>query len=120
MKHIIILIFLFLLVACEGRHTRCIKNKPSNSIVVDIRCDKIKTEATNRGKAIGVCRSNNAPIRSEHPDPEACRAIHAEAQKKCDDLPPISERPEDLQQISGSATYRGGKPAMIDGKPVCP
>ena len=103
MKYIITLIFLFLFMSYAGRHRNCMKQDALKSIIVDIRCDKIKTEATNRGKAIGVCRSNSAPTRSEHPDPEACRAIHAEAERKCNALPPD---PDSRQAISGTRFCR--------------
>ena len=118
MKYIITLIFLFLLLSCEGRHTRCIKNKPSNSIVEDKRCLKLKMEAARKGREMGFCRSIDPIKQSHHPNPKACKALYAEARKKCDDLPPPN--PDDIETLSGSATYRGGKPIMIDGKPICP
>ena len=55
---------------------------------------------------------------AEDPDPEKCNAIWDEAEKKCEALGPPG--PGDLVYTSGSATYRGGKPVIVNGKPVCP
>ena len=127
MKHIITLIFLFLLVACGDRPKGlCKRSGAKNSTFYDKRCLKLRDEAYKKGVETGVCYK--PPENSEKlifqkdverldPDHEACNALDAEARKKCDELPPD---PDSIVQTSGSATYRGGKPVMINGQPVCP
>ncbi len=112
MKYIIVFIFFFLFVSCED----CIKADPSTSY--DKRCRVFEKEAWKKGRETGVCYKvpeGEAMLSSEveklHPNPEACEAIHAEAKKKCDALPPAG--PGDMVYTSGSAFYKGGKP-------ICP
>ncbi len=112
MKYIITFIFFFLFVSCED----CIKADPSTSI--DKRCMKIRAEAHKKGHETGVCykpAEGEVIISSDRPrldpDHEACKAIKAEAQKKCDALPPAG--PDDIEWLSGSAFYKSGKP-------ICP
>lgn len=42
-------------------------------------------------------------------------AFKQSADKKCQALPPD---PNSVRQLSGSATYRDGRPVMINGEPV--
>ena len=118
MKYIITLIFLFLFMSCAGRHRNCMKQDALKSIVEDKRCLKLKMEAAKKGREMGFCRPINSIRQSSHPDPEACKALYVEARKKCSALPPPG--PDDIDQLSGSAIFRGKKPIVIDGKPVCP
>ncbi len=112
MKYIITFIFLFLFVSCED----CIDAHPSTYI--DKRCLKIKDDASNKGIETGVCYKvpkgeliNSSDRPRLDPDHEACKAIQAEAQKKCDALPPAG--PDDIEWLSGSAFYKAGRP-------ICP
>ncbi len=97
MKYIITLIFILLFVSCDCK----------KSVQIDKRCYKIKGEASKKGYETGVCYK---PAKGEFitasdrphldPDHEACKAIRAEAQKKCDALPPLSK--DDIEWLSGS------------------
>ena len=128
MKHIIALIFLFLLLSCTGRQNlNCREPNPNDHLeskTEDVKCLEIRYKADDEAEASGFCYTGpllkGRDPGAIEPDPEKCNAFYEEAAKKCADLPPLSERPEDLIQVSGSAIYRGGKPIMIDGKPVCP
>ena len=123
MKPIITLIFLWTLLSCTGKSgILCESSGAEYSISSDARCDIIMEKASAEAKASGFCYVG--PLLKGRdpgaidPDPEKCSAIYKEAQKKCDALPP--PKPEDINQLSGSAIYHKGKPVMRDGKPVCP
>ena len=124
MKHIILFTFFFLLLSCTGRSQwQCGGSDPIKSTFYDKRCRKIQEEARKKREESGFCYiSDEVMMSSEraklHPDPEKCLAIGEEARKKCDALGPPG--PGDLVYTSGSATYRGGKPVIVNGKPVCP
>ena len=89
------------------------------SVTEDVRCDKFYKEARDKGRATKVCY--NGPLLqgydkgSVDSNPVACNVLYDEAEKKCNNLP---KDPDSIIQVSGSATYRGGRPVMIDGKPV--
>ena len=119
MSHIITFIVFFLFVSCKGRQNLdCLEPNPdsrSDSKTVDVRCEKIRYEADKKAKASGFCYvgplTKGLDPGAVDPDPEKCSAFYEEGGKKCDALPPLSERPEDIDQLSGSVT---------GGKPVCP
>ena len=125
MKPIITLIFLFLLLSCKEQSlARCEygESGANLSVSIDLRCEKIQDLAMAKGKEAGFCYDGPLVINldegAKHPDPVACKALWDEAKKKCEALPPPS--PDDIDQVSGSATYHKGKPVMVDGKLVCP
>ena len=116
MKIIFILTFLFpILVSCK----EC-ADKGKNSVIIDERCLKIRLEAGKKGKETGVCY--DGPLikgideGAIDPDPEKCKALLDEAQKKCDALPPD---PNSLKTVSGNIIYKDGKPYAKDGRPIC-
>ena len=123
MKYIIIFILFFLFVSCT-KHPR-IGFPPDEGVhcyqISDLRCDKFDKEAYDKGIQTGVCYSGNFKNTGsegyEHPNPEACKALYAEADRKCDALPPPG--PNDIVRSSGTTVYKDGKPVMKDGKPVC-
>ena len=126
MNHIITLVFLFLLVACGSRpQWECVRSGAKNSTFYDKRCLKLRDEAYKKGVETGVCYK--IPEDSEElffhkdrvrldPNHKACQALYSKAWDECEKLPPD---PDSIVQTSGSATYRGGKPVLINGKPVC-
>ena len=126
MKHIITLIFLFLLLSCKEQSlARCEygESGANLSVSIDLRCEKLLDEAYDKAVKDGFCYKfkEGEVIYSEnvvHPDPEKCNALWDEAKKKCYALPPPG--PDDIDQVSGSAIYHKGKPVMVDGKLVCP
>ena len=128
MKHIIALIFLFILLSCTGRAgMQCNESGgggSQDSVSIDSKCHAIVSKAHKEAEASGFCYvgplSKGLDPGAIDPDPEKCDAFYEEAGKKCDALPPISERPEDLEYLSGGGIYKGNKPVMKDGKPVCP
>ncbi len=78
------------------------------SVTTDIRCLNLKSEAHNKGKKAGVCYDGPLTVgldkEAKDPDPEACKALTIEAEKKCDALPPD---PDSIIQVSGSSFYKG-------------
>ena len=121
MKHIITLILLFLFVSCNrSQNLNCREpntDDPLESKTEDIRCLEIQYKADEEAEASGFCYvgplAKGLDPGAIDSDPEKCDAFYEEAKKKCDALPPISERPEDLKRVSGSGTSH-------DEKPVCP
>ncbi len=77
------------------------------SVTTDIRCHNLYIEAINKGKKDGVCYKGpllkGRDAGAIDPDPEACKALYAEAKKKCDALPPD---PDSMIQVSGSSFYK--------------
>ena len=128
MKHIITLIFLWTLLSCTGRAgMQCNESgggRFQDSKTVDARCEEIMSKADDEAEASGFCYVGpllkGADPGAIDPDPEKCSAFYEEARKKCEALPPISERPEDLEYLSGGGIYEGNKLVVKDGKPVCP
>ena len=92
---------------------------PLASTVVDIRCHRIKITASIEGKKKKYCY--DGPLlkgidkEAVDPDPVQCKALHDQAQKKCDALTPD---PSMIRPVSGSVIYKGGRPVMINGE-VC-
>ena len=109
-------VFLFT-VSC-GKSNKCVE-KSNYSVVEDYRCTEIIYKAIDKGKQTGVCY--DGPLvrgihkGADHPNPEACSALYAEAQKKCDALPPD---PEALQPVSGTRVYKDGELVSVNGEPV--
>ena len=128
MKHIIALIFLWTLLSCTGRAgMQCNESGGSgsqDSKTADSRCLEIQGKVLKKAEASGFCYVGplikGLDPGAIDPDPEKCSAFAEEAKKKCDALPPISERPEDLEYLSGGGIFEGNKLVMKDGKPVCP
>ena len=87
------------------------------SKIIDIRCDKLITEAGNKGREMGVCYDGPLTIgrdieREEaHPDYEACMDLMKEADKKCQALP---YDPESVVQVSGSG-FVSAEGIIVDG-----
>ena len=110
MKYIMPFIFFFLFVSCKD----CIKRNESK--VIDKRCEKLDDEAYKKGVETGVCYNipedgpvmTAAQVEQLDPDPEACKALFADARAKCRALPPAG--PGDIKQVSGSS---------FSGRPVC-
>ena len=98
-----------------GNKKRCLKNKhtPEASVIEDYRCTKLIYKAIDKGIETGVCRGKY--VDGEHPDPEACKALLAEAQKKCDALPPD---PKALKPVSRTEIYKYGELVSVNGEPV--
>ncbi len=100
---------------------RCFKNKhtPEASVILDDRCIKIRYKAIDKGQETGVCY--DGPLvrgidkGADHPDPEACKALLAEAQKKCDALPPD---PKFQKPVSRTEIYKDGELVSVNGEPV--
>ena len=88
------------LISCK---TKCVRS----SKTADRRCLDLKSEARKRGEKAGVCYVGPLTVgldkEAKHPDPEACRALGLEAQKKCDALPPD---PDSTMYLSGSSFYK--------------
>ena len=127
MKHIIALIFLFILLSCSGRSgMQCNESGgggDTDSVSIDLRCQKIQDSAMAKGKEAGFCHSGGGVMSASereklHPDREKCNALWDEANRKCATLPPAG--PGDIDVLSGSATYHKGKKVSQDGKPICP
>ncbi len=75
---------------------------------------KIRYDAYDKGTETGVCYRGSL-IEGEHPDPEACKALYVEAQKKCDALPPD---PNSLKTVSGTRVYKDNELVSVNGEPV--
>ena len=129
MKHIVLFIFLLLLLSCQGRSRVWCESSGKvslDSVVADSKCRAIMRKAHKEAEASGFCYvgplSKGFHKEAIDPDPEKCDAFYEEGGKKCDALPPIEERPEDLEYVSGSAFIPFRNLVMIDGKPVpiCP
>ena len=127
MKHLITFLIFFLSVACKGRSQwQCGSGDRNsfNSTSYDKRCLKLREEAIKKGEEAGFCyRVPEGEVIFQEdrerldPNHEACNALYAEAEAKCEALPPD---PDSIVHTSGSAIYRGGKAVMVDGKPLCP
>ena len=100
------------LISCK---TKCVRS----SKTADRRCLDLKSEARKRGEKAGVCYVGPLTVgldkEAKHPDPEACRALGLEAQKKCDALPPD---PNSLKTFSGTRVYKGKELVSVNGEPV--
>ena len=127
MKHIIALIFLFILLSCSGKSgMQCNESGGGGgfqaSKTEDLRCLAIQDKVLKKAEAPGFCYIGplikGLDPGAIDPDPEKCSAFAEEAAKKCEALPPL--KPEDIDQVSGSATYPNGKKVSQDGKPICP
>ena len=89
--------------------------KSNYSVTLDYRCTEIRYKALEEGKKIGVCYDPRALEPGNDPDPEACKALLTEAQKKCDALPPD---PNSLKTVSGTRVYKGKELVSVNGEPV--
>ena len=102
MKYGIILICFFslFLISCK---TKCVHS----SKTTDVRCLKLEDEAYEKGVQAGFCYDGPLTVGQytevKHPDPEACKILIIEAEKKCDALP---YDPDSIRQLSGSSFYK--------------
>ena len=86
----------FLLVSISFFFVSC--GKPSLKHCLqydDPRCRKLVSAATKKGQTEGVCYSGPLTVgidkEAADPDPEKCKALVIEAQKKCGESPPVPE-----------------------------
>ena len=106
-------VFLFT-VSC-GKNKKCVKKNQSDSVIEDDRCTDFHYKAIRNGRKIGVCYDGPLIEGGKDPDPEACKALLAEAQKKCDALPPD---PKVLKPVSRTEIYKDGELVSVNGEPV--
>ncbi len=95
--------------------------KPSVIMPGDIRCHNMIGDAYALGKKLGYCydgplRINGVRQAQTPPDPEACDALVDKAKEECKKLPPDPSMMD--QTVSGTTVFKGGKPVLIDAKPV--
>ena len=110
--------FVFLSTVACGKSNKCVDTS-NYSVTLDYRCLKLQDEAYDKGTETGVCYIGPL-IKGIHdgaidPDPEACKALYVEAQKKCDALPPD---PNSLKTVSGTRVYKNGELVSVNGEPV--
>ena len=110
--------FVFLFTVACGKSNKCVETS-NYSVSHDMRCMKIRYDAYDKGTETGVCYRGPL-IQGIHdgaidPDPEACKALYVEAQKKCDALPPD---PNSLKTVSGTRVYKDGELVSVNGEPV--
>ncbi len=110
----ILMSFVFLFTVSCGKSNKCVETS-NYSVTHDVRCLKIRYDAIEEGEKTGVCYDSRALNPGKDPDPEACKALLKEAQKKCDALPPD---PESLKTVSGTRVYKDGELVSVNGEPV--
>ena len=104
--------------SCKEFCTQKSNHLASTVIEGDYRCHVMEGKAYDRGQKLGYCddwtkTTGNKP---RHPDPEKCQAEIDKAREECKKLP---KDPSQMDRpVSGSATYKGGRPVRINGKPV--
>ena len=111
--------FIFLFTVSCGKNKKCVKKNQSDSVIEDDRCTDFHYKAIRNGRKIGVCYDGpllkGRDARAIDPDPEACKALLAEAQKKCDALPPD---PKFQKPVSRTEIYKDGELVSVNGEPV--
>ena len=95
------------------------KNNPLASVIIeDPLCHSMFFEAWTEGEKLGYCDdgSKTTGNKPQHPDSAQCKALLDKSQEECKKMP--RDPSQTNQIISGSATFKGGNPVRVNGKPV--